>query len=180
MHLCLVCLVCGVYGASACSRIGIYSDLFLIYSRRSRVHLQTLHFVQWVIVSRGWEFSFCQGKHWCSSAIVAIVSPRSIIPVWLPFIHLCVCVCVWARARALAECLQVLFASPCACSHASAGNAGKCWKNDGNEEDWDLNFHLHCLRCSERQRKHYFYWDWLRRASPFPWEKPFGGYIWNQ
>lgn len=57
------------------------------------------------------RISLYQGKHWCSSAIVLIVPPRSIILVWLSFIHLC----DWACVRACV-CLCWVSVYRCSCT----------------------------------------------------------------
>lgn len=69
------------------------------------------------------RISLYQGKHWCSSAIVLIVPPRSIIPIWLPFIHLCDCECTcvclcWVSVHRCSCAWPIVptFAFTCACT----------------------------------------------------------------
>lgn len=85
------------------------------------------------------RISLYQGKHWCSSAIVLIVSPRSVIPVWLSFIHLCDWACVRVCVFVLGECLQVLLhMANCSyiciqtCKHAPASLSSRCIKSPLN------------------------------------------------
>lgn len=86
--------VCWVQGRS-CDSKDFLSDREYIQNPPPRALTCTCrHSVGYCLMRM--RISLYQGKHWCSSAIVLIVPPRSIIPVWLSFIHLCDWVCVRA------------------------------------------------------------------------------------
>lgn len=101
-----VLLVCWVRRRS-CDSKDFLSDREYIQNPPSAHPCTCRHSVGYCLMRM--RISLYQGKHWCSSAIVLIVSPRSIIPFRLSFIHLC----DWASVRA---CMRLCWVSVHRCS----------------------------------------------------------------